>query len=416
MKRTKGLSRREFLGTAVAGAAGIGLTSLSPLEAGQAKAVPAPGSKPAAPAPGKLITRTLGKTGFRIPVVSMGVMNSDIPQLVKRAYDLGLTHFDTAASYWRGKNEEMVGQAIREMGVRDKTTIATKIMAPEIRERLAGAQVKAKYLEMLEASLKRLKMDHVEIVYVHDVSDPKDVSHQGLLEGMAAAKKQGKVRAVGFSTHREMSACLDEAMKVGTYDVVLTTYNYSLEPYPAIIRTMEKAVASGIGLVAMKTQCQQEWYRDELPPELQAYYKGAMVHSALLKWVLNHPCFTTAVPGFTTIDQLEEDAACALSLDYSPVERKFLEDRKVKLALSAACRQCGSCRATCPRGADVPNLMRAHMYAFSYGNPVQARETLDEPGVRDSLRLCGDCASCRAACSGRVPIGRRLEQLKQVYA
>ena len=233
---------------------------------------------------------------------------------------------------------------------------------------------------------------------------------------MAEAKKQGKTQAVGFSTHREMTACLEEAMKVGAYDVVLTTYNYSLQPYPAIIRAMEKAVASGIGLVAMKTQCQQEWYRDELPPELQAYYKGTIVHSALLKWVMNHPCFTTAVPGFTTIDQLEEDAACALSLDYTPVERKFLEDRKVKLALSAACRQCGSCRATCPLGADVPNLMRAHMYAFSYGNPVQARETLDEPGVRDSLKRCGDCASCRAACSGRVPIGRRIEQLKQIYA
>jgi predicted aldo/keto reductase-like oxidoreductase len=416
MKRTKGFSRREFLGTAVAGAAGIGLTSLGRLEAGQAKAAPAPGTKAATPAPGKLLTRTLGRTGLRIPVVSMGVMNSDIPQLVKRAYDLGLTHFDTAASYWRGKNEEMVGQAIREMGVRDKTVIATKIMAPEIRQRLDRTRTKATYLEMLEASLKRLRMDHVEIVYVHDVSDPKDVSDQGLLEGMAAAKKQGKTRAVGFSTHREMAACLEEAMKVGTYDAVLTTYNYSLEPYPVILKTMEKAVASGIGLVAMKTQCQQEWYREELPPELQAYYKGTMVHSALLKWVLNHPCFTTAVPGFTAVDQLEEDAACALSLDYTPAERKFLEDRKVKLALSAACRQCASCLATCPKGADVPNLMRAHMYAFSYGNPVQARDTLDEPGVRESLRRCGDCTSCLAVCSGRVPIGRRITQLRQIFA
>jgi predicted aldo/keto reductase-like oxidoreductase len=413
MKSKRGCSRREFLGKALAGAAGAGVLGLERLNAVQGKP-PAAGA--AAPAPGVLLTRTLGKTGLRMPVVSMGVMNADIPALVKRAYDLGITHFDTAASYWRGKNEEMVGKAIQELGARNKTIIATKIMVPQLRQGLTKEQAKAKYLEMLEASLKRLRTDRVEIVYVHDVSDVKDVSDPGLLEGMAAAKKQGKTRAVGFSTHREMSACLEEAMKLGCYDVVLTTYNYSLAPYPGIIKTMEKAAAAGIGLVAMKTQCQQEWYREELPAELQAYYQGTIVHSALLKWVMNHACFTTAVPGFTTFDQLEEDVACAATLAYTPAEKKFLEDRKVKLALTAACRQCGSCVATCPRGVDVPRLMRAHMYAFSYGNPLQARDTLTAASSRAGLESCRDCPSCRAECSGRVAIARRVERLKLVYA
>lgn len=413
MKPKRGLSRRQFLGAALTGAAGAGIIGLGRGTAGPQSAAPAVSPKTATPA--KLITRTLGRTGLRMPIVSMGVMNANIPALVTRAYELGITHFDTAASYWRGHNEEMVGQAIQELGARNKTVIATKIMIPDIRKGLSTDKAKAKYLEMLEASLKRLRTDHVEIVYVHDVSDPADVSDAGLLEGMAAAKKQGKALAVGFSTHKEMAGCIEAAMKVKAYDVILTAYNYSLATYPEIIRTMEKAVASGLGLVAMKTQCQQEWYREELPAELQAYYKGTIVHSALLKWVLNHACFTTAVPGFTTFDQLEEDAACASTLAYTPVEKKFLEDHKVKLALLSACRQCGSCQATCPAGADVPALMRAHMYAFSYGDPLRARETLESPGVRRSLEMCGECGSCRAACSGRVPIRRRVEQLREVF-
>lgn len=407
MKPKIGSSRREFLGAALAGVAGAGALGFKRLRA----STPTP-----SPAPGKLITRALGKTGFRVPVVSMGVMNADLPALIKRACELGITHFDTAAGYARGRNEEMVGQVLREVGLRNKSVIATKIMNPGARRNLTVEQAKSKILEMVEASLKRLGTDRVEILYIHDISDPKDVSDAGLLEGLSAAKKQGKALAVGFSTHKGMDVCLAEAMKTGVHDVVLTAYNYSLAPYPEILQAMDKAAASGIGLVAMKTQCQQDWYREGLPSELQAYYRGTIVHSALLKWVLNHACFTTAVPGVTSFNQIEEDAACALDLSYTPAEKKFLEDRKIKLALLSACRQCGACQATCPRGADVPGLMRAHMYAFSYGNPLQAREMLDTPSVRRSLEACGDCGTCRAACSGRVSIARRIEALKQAFA
>ena len=75
---------------------------------------------------GPLIQRTLGKTGLTMPVVSMGVMNADIPGLVRRSYELGIRHFDTAAVYQGGRNEEMVGSVIKELGVRDKVIIATK--------------------------------------------------------------------------------------------------------------------------------------------------------------------------------------------------------------------------------------------------------------------------------------------------
>ncbi len=409
MKNRKRISRREFLGTTLAGVAGAGFVGF--------KSLPAEPEQIQAPAvSGRFITRTLGKTGMSLPVVSMGVMNSDVAALVQRAYELGLRHFDTAAVYQRGRNEEMVGRVIQDLGARDKVVIATKGWNPFLRKRFGKDEGRAKLLEQLDGSLKRLRSDYVDIYYAHDVSDIKDLSEDGFLEGIAAAKKQGKARFVGFTTHREMGACIEEAIKLGCFDVILTSYNYSLHPYPDLLETMNKAAASGIGLIAMKTQCQQDWYRQELPADLQDYYKGAIVHSALLKWVLNHPCFTTAVPGFTSFEQLQVDAACAPDLTYTAVEKKFLEDRRIKLAIASACRQCGSCVPTCPRSSDVPGLMRAHMYAFSYGNPIQARDTLASPSVQRSFAMCGQCDSCQAACSGRVPIDRRIDQLKQAFA
>jgi predicted aldo/keto reductase-like oxidoreductase len=410
LKTQRRFNRREFLGRTLAGAGLWGLGRVPDarrrLPGGRRSGVPA----------ASLIRRTLGRTGLRVPVVSMGVMNSLLPELVLKAYDLGIRHFDTAASYQRGRNEEMVGRAIKQIGDRDSLVIATKIMTPQHREETPASKSKAVYLELLEASLKRLQLDSVDIVYVHDVGHIDEVSSPGLLEGMAEAKKRGQARTVGFSTHRNMQACLEGAVRLGGFDVILTAYNYSLASDTGLRAAMTRAADSGIGLVAMKTQCQQDWYRDMVPAELQAYYQGTIRHPALLKWVLHHDCLATAVPGFTSFDQLEADVACASDLALTPEEKKFLEDRHVRTALASNCRQCGSCRTTCPRGADIPGLMRLHMYAFSYGNPFQARETLEAPSVRAGLEACADCGSCRAACSGRVPIARRIDQLKALYA
>lgn len=65
-------------------------------------------------------TRTLGRTGISLPVVSMGVMNTFFGDLVKRSYEMGARHFDTATYYQWGNNEVMVSKALAELGVRDQ--------------------------------------------------------------------------------------------------------------------------------------------------------------------------------------------------------------------------------------------------------------------------------------------------------
>ena len=140
---------------------------------------------------GPLIERTLGKTGITLPVVSMGVMNADIPGLLRRAYELGIRHFDTAAVYQQGRNEEMVGNVIKEMGIRDKVVIATKQPSSNPAHNPAEVKNKKRFIEDVESSLKRLQMDHVDILYHHAVDSVENARAEGPLEALQSLKKDG---------------------------------------------------------------------------------------------------------------------------------------------------------------------------------------------------------------------------------
>jgi predicted aldo/keto reductase-like oxidoreductase len=165
----------------------------------------------------------------------------------------------------------------------------------------------------------------------------------------------------------------------------------------------------------MKTQCSQYWYKGGLSTVEQMYYEGAIIQSAVLKWVLRHDFITTAVPGYTTYEQLNEDVSAGLNLTLSAGEKKFLDDRKVKLAMEFYCRQCSQCVSSCPKGADIPSLMRAHMYAACYGNFYQARDTYDRISKERGLETCASCDTCRARCVHSISIAKRIDELKALF-
>ncbi len=409
-KVKKGYNRREFLLKAVGGTAAAGLLGKAGLKLdARVPEENAQSTKDKAVA-GQPIMRMLGRTGLRVPIVSMGVMNADNPALVKRSFELGIRHFDTAWVYQRGRNEEMVGSVLKELKARDQVIIATKV--PPGRPEMGDKQIEEEFLRLLDQSLARLQTDHVDILYIHGISDPKMLKHSGLLTAIEKAKKTGKARFVGFSTHQGMAECLEAAAQDRRFDVILTAINYSMNDDKTLLDAMKKAAGAGIGLVAMKTQCRQS-----LAKESGADFReGNVWQSALLKWALRLESITTAIPGYTTFQQLEIDWPVASSLEFTPDEARFLANPGVQLALGHACRQCGACSGSCPAGADVPALIRAHMYAADYGNFMEMRRTLDEIRAGRGLQACAGCRECTAACVRGVQIARRLGELKTIFA
>ena len=355
-------------------------------------------------ATGPVLQRTLGKTGLTLPVVSMGVMNADVPGLLRRAYEVGIRHFDTAAVYQQGRNEEMVGRVIKEMGVRDKVTIATK--QPSKGQTQDVAEAKKRFVEGVESSLQRLQMDHVDILYYHAVDSVEDARAEGPLEALQSLKKDGKTRFVGISTHKTQ-AVVNEAIRLNLFDVALVTLNYTMAHDEGILSTIERAAKSGIGIVAMKTQAGGTVRPDAKLPKMLP----PVSQTALLKWVLNHEFVNTAIPGFSTYEHLEQDFSVARSLAYTNEEEKFLADKTFS-AQAEFCQQCGECKEDCPKNADIPALMRSHMYAVQYRNTGMAREMLASVASGRGLDACDGCESCVVACRNSVQVGRKIAQLK----
>ncbi|HSQ35507.1 MAG TPA: aldo/keto reductase [Candidatus Binatia bacterium] len=416
MKSKKnGYSRRDFVVKVIGGTAAAGILGKTGLKLHSQEPKDDKAQKGVATA--KPLLRTLGKTGIKIPVVSMGVMNADNPALVKRSFEMGVRHFDTAWGYQKGRNEEMVGSVFKELNAREQVIIATKVppAKPEIMDQMGDKLVEEEFLARLEQSLARLQTGFVDILYIHNISDPAVLKRPGLLAAIDKAQKTKKARFVGFSTHRNMADCINAAVPMGRFDVILTSINRAMADDKALLEAMAAAAKAGIGLVAMKTQCKQAWAKESgaAGPE---YHEGSVWHAALLKWALRLDSVTTAIPGYTTFQQLETDWPVAFGLEYTPEEAKFLADPNVQLALGHACRQCGGCAGSCPQGVDVPALVRAHMYAADYGNFLEMRRALDEIPAGHGLLACAGCGECTAACVRGVQVARRLGELKSIFA
>jgi len=180
----------------------------------------------------KLDYRTLGRTGLKVTTVGFGCMITSDASVVTRAADLGINYFDTARSYQHGNNERMVGAALGAK--RKQIVLSTKTHAPD----------KAGMLSELDESLKQLNTDYVDIWYLHARSKADDITDD-MIEAQQVAKKLGKIRFAGVSTHSGQQQLLPWMAQKGVFDVALVAYNFSMDPgMTQAIATVAKA---GIG-------------------------------------------------------------------------------------------------------------------------------------------------------------------------
>jgi len=405
--KNSNLTRRKFLATSAAGLASAGLANIAP---GLAVAQTSAETKQSAT--GEIIYRTLGRTGMKIPIVSMGSGASTNAGMVQAAYEAGVRHFDSAANYQLGANEQMIGRVIKKLGIRDKVNIGTKIYTPAERRNMTPDLAKKKLLKLIEGSLKRLRTDYVDIIYFHDVNSADDVKDPVVIEAFNYIKEQGKARAIGITTHSNMAAVINEAVSAKAWDVILTSFNFTMADDAEMMAAVKNAGENGIGLIAMKVMAGGGRWPN---PETRQDYDNALITTAMFKWILRNEQITTIIPGFNNHEQLRLDITVASNLELNEREKKFLSDNRITLSMGF-CRQCKKCLASCPNDVDVPNLMRTHMYAAQYGDFRLARNTIDGIPKNQGLVNCTSCPTCTAECTNTVDIGRRIEELKLMYA
>lgn len=402
-EKTNELNRRAFLRKGLTGLVVVG--AIPGAVKAAALGSPEPGQAAAGLSQAKPILRTLGKTGLKIPIVSMGVMNADNPAVVQAALDSGIFMLDTAHGYQRGRNEQMIGQVIKGKP-RDSYMIATKVPGPGRDKSLQGMNSQAlqkSFLEKFDLSLERLGLDHVEILYLHNNTTREDVQNPAILEALQKAKKAGKARCIGITTHSNEPAVIRATVEAKGYDVVLTAYNFLQDHREDVRKAVDEAVSAGLGVVAMKTQAGAYWDKERLQP---------INMRAALKWVLNDPNVTTAIPGFTTFDQLKEDLTVMTDLKLTPQELKDLKLGEQVAGLY--CQQCGQCISGCPHNLPIPSLMRSYMYAYGHRNLQAAHELVGSLDVPENP--CGSCVSCSAVCAKGFDVAERVKDIARLRA
>jgi len=396
------LGRRSFLKTGLTGLAAVGAVP----GAVKAAALGVDAAGRTSEAAAKPIIRTLGKTGLKVPVVSMGVMNADNPAVVQAALETGIVMLDTAHGYQRGRNEQMIGQVIKGRP-RESFMIATKVPGvgrDRSMQSLSPADAEKTFLSRFDECLTRLGLDHVEVLYIHNNTDPAHVQNEAVAGAIQKIKKAGKARFIGITTHGSEPAVIRATIGMKIFDVILTAYNFRQDHVAEVRKAVAEAAAAGIGVVAMKTQAGAYWDKEKQQP---------INMRAALKWVLNDPNVATAIPGFTTFDQLKEDWSVVSDITLTPQELKDLHLGE-QVAGGLYCQQCGQCVAGCPKSLPIPDLMRSYMYAYGYRNLQAAHELVGSLDIAENP--CGSCASCSAVCAKGFDVADRVRDISRLRA
>ncbi len=296
------MKRREFLKQAALTAATVASTS-------QLHSATKTPSNPIA-------RRTLGKTGEQLSIIGFGgivVMDEDsgaASNIVAEAVDRGINYFDIAPSY--GNAQERLGPALAPY--RKNCFLACK----------TEGRMKDDSRKQLEESLRLLKTDHVDLYQFHALTKMTDLDTVlgpgGAMETMEAAKKEGKIRYIGFSVHSAETALA--AMDRYNFDTVLFPVNWVLFTQanfgPQILK---RAQEKKMGILALKGMAKTVWSADQKQnhPEPKCWYQPAAFPdeaSLGLRWTLSHPITAAIPPGDEKYFRLAMDVA----QNYKPLE------------------------------------------------------------------------------------------------
>ena len=377
-------TRRDFL------SAGL-LTSVA-----RFAAAPSAWAQAEAHSPKGLSYRVLGKTGFKVTSVGFGCMVTSDASVIEHAADLGINYFDTHRGYQHGNNERLVATGLK--GKRQNIYLSSK----------TDGETKQSALQDLDTSLSELATDHLDIWYLHEKNSPSIPDE--LFEAQQIARQQGKIRFTGVSTHNAKEL-VPYLVKKGTTDVVLATFNFTMEK--AVADAMSQANAAGMGVVAMKVMAGGfRRMRPGDPTVAKLKREGAML--AALKWALKDSYVHTTIPGITDMDQLQENLK-AMTEPYSPREEKLLAQQSNFIS-PLYCRMCGECDGDCVKGLPVADVLRYVMYADGYGQFELGRDHFKQLSAELASVRCADCPTCTVKCRFGVKVPQRLSRAQEMFA
>ncbi len=328
-----------------------------------------------------MVTVKLGKTGIVTDKNGFGalpiqrVSDDEAVRILRKAYDGGVTFFDTARFYT--DSEHKLGLAFK--GMRDKVIIATKTAAKNADE----------FWKDIRTSLDNLQTDYIDIYQFHNPSFcPKPGDGTGLYEAMLEAKQKGMIKHIGITNHRLKVA--HEAIDSGLYETLQFPFCYLASDED--IELVTKCKQADMGFIAMKALSgglitdSRAAYAFEAEFDNVLPIWGVQRESELdefLSYVTNPPAMTDDIRALIDNDrkQLQGDfcrgcgycmpcpagieinncARMSLLLRRSPSEIQLTPEVQAKMMKIEDCMHCGHCKSMCPYHLDTPALLAKNL-------------------------------------------------------
>jgi uncharacterized protein len=446
--------RRQFLAAGGAGAAALiagCATTPPPQPAPLAPRPAAAAAQPvdASPPAGKArirAFRTLGRTGFRVSEVSLGCGRISDPNLVRYAYDRGVNFFDTAEGYGSGDSERMIGAAMPHLE-RKKVFIATKL-------KIKPADTEQTLLERFGRCLGRMKTDYADALYMHSVTDVREVKHAAFHAAAKRLKAAGKLKYTGISSHGPrgkkgdpMDRVLLAAVEDGRFDLMLLVYSF-MNSAPGE-KVLAACKAKNVGATLMKTapaRLKLQPFNPDDPSDehtmlLSLMTKGGLSQAEAVDklkariagkreelkrnkatidafvarhgikteeklreksvlWTLNNPNLSTVCVSMNDFEAMDAFIPLA-GAKLSAADDARLRGWRAAFG-SEYCRHgCTACAAACPHDVPVSTVMRYAYYADQGSQRHAMRKYAALEGDAAPLR----CLDCDAPCVGACPHG-----------
>ncbi|MDR0992352.1 MAG: aldo/keto reductase [Ruminococcus sp.] len=357
----------------------------------------------------------LGMGCMRFPTRGAGIDQSAAEGLVKLAYERGVNYFDTAWFYTN--SEETLGTAVKNLGIRDKIFIATKLPYLIMRK-------PTDFDKYIESSLSRLKTDYIDYYLMHMLtafSDWEKLKTLGALEKIAEWKASGKIRNVGFSFHGSCGEFL-KILEDFDWDFCMIQLSYSDPNYQAGVTGLEAAAKRGMPVMIMEPLLGGRLVNG-LPEAAETALKNASGRLSGnadwgLNWLWNKPEVAVVLSGMNSESQIIENtdsAAKSAANSFTEAETAAIEEvrRIFGESYKIKCTSCGYCMP-CPKNVNIPGCFSAYNTSYSEGFFAGIRAYAMSNAVTSKTpHGAGNCIACRK-CEKHCPQNLKISELLPV--
>jgi len=337
-------------------------------------------------------------------------------EMIMRAIEGGMNYFDTAWAY--PGSEETLGAVLEKNHAREKVFITTKLPLIMLKSR-------ADFDKYFDQSLKRLKTGYIDYYLMHMITDMdqwEKLKSWGIADWIAAKKREGRIRRIGFSFH---GSCAEFLKVLDDYDweMCLIQYNYSDENFQAGVTGLKRA-AEKMPVSIMEPLLGGKLAAN-LPKEAAAIFRKANPDWSPaawgLNWVWNQSEVTLLLSGMSSMAQLEENLRLAGEAKAGMLGEAEMDVYRRSLAVinrncKIRCTGCNYCMP-CPLGVNIPGCFTAYNAIYSMGYVAGMHQFVTSTGLiserSSSPSQCAKCGKCEPHCPQNLPIIKHLDTVRR---